>query len=81
MRIDDDSSIQLYEGEVFLHEKQDPDNIWRTITLRLKSGAIVTVQRHFRQIGPNIRRPDGSKIETYYNREDNSVTPKLRPKD
>ena len=67
MRINPDSSIQLEEGEKFINECQDPGNIWRTSTLTLKSGAIVTVQRHFSQIGPIIIRPDGSVISTHVN--------------
>lgn len=73
MRITPNSSILLDEGEVFYEERQDKDNVWRTIKLGLRSGAIVTVQRHFSQIGPNISLPDGSLIQTTV--KDGAVVP------
>jgi hypothetical protein len=75
MHINKDSSIQLEEGEVFLEERQDPRNIWRTSRLRLASGAYVTVQRHFSQIGPIVRRRDGSYIDTWLDGETGAVVP------
>lgn len=69
MKINSNSSIELEEGETFVHERQDPDNIWRTSTLTLKTGAIVTVQRHFSQIGPTIRQPNGFGLATQVNSE------------
>lgn len=59
------SSIYLEEGEEWLGERQDPDNICRTSTVRLPTGCLVTVQRHFSQIGPGVYRPDGSRINTH----------------
>jgi hypothetical protein len=73
MHINKNSSIQLDEGEQFLSERQDEGNIWRTIKLRLASGGIVTVQRHFSQIGPVILRPDGTHIDTHLDRATGSV--------
>jgi hypothetical protein len=64
MHINPDSSVQLDEGEVFIEERQDEGNIWRTITLLMPTGAHVKVQRHFSQIGPNVFRLDGRQIPT-----------------
>lgn len=64
MRINSDSSIQLDEGEIFVEERQDEGNIWRTSKVLMPTGAVVTIQRHFSQIGPNISLPDGSLIQT-----------------
>jgi hypothetical protein len=75
MHINKDSSIQLEEGEEFVNERQDDDNIWRIITLQMPTGARVTVQRHFRQIGPIVRRRDGSYIGTHLDRETYTVVP------
>ena len=58
------SHIYLEEGEEFLGERQDPDNICRTSTIRLPTGCLVTVQRHFSQIGPEIFYPDGRHMIT-----------------
>lgn len=65
MKINPNSSIELDEGERFIEERQDADNIWRTIKLELKSGAVVQVKRHFSQIGPTITKPDGSNLDTH----------------
>jgi hypothetical protein len=64
MHINPDSSVQLDEGEMFVEERQDEDNVWRTSTLLLASGAVVTVKRHFTQIGPTIIRPNGEYVNT-----------------
>jgi hypothetical protein len=64
MKIHPNSSVELDEGEKFIEERPDPDNIWRTMTFVLPSGAWVTVQRHYSQIGPLVKDPLGKPITT-----------------
>lgn len=73
MHINERGSVQLEEGETFVNERQDDDNIWRIATFTLVNGAEVTLKRHFSTIGPCVYRPDGTKINTDYDRAQNCV--------
>lgn len=69
------SAVSLEEGDSFVEERQDDDNIWRIGTYLLASGAKVLVWRHFSQIGPLILDPEGKRVETELNRETYTVVP------
>lgn len=65
MRINDHGHIYLDEDDRFIDERQDADNIMRISTIRLPNGALVTVERHFSTIGPNVYDAKGKKMDTY----------------
>ena len=69
------SSIQLEEGEVFIEERQDENNVFRISTVLLNNGCQVKVARHFSQIGPVVYKPDGGRLDTHLNRETYTVVP------
>lgn len=64
MIIHPNSSVELDEGEKLIEERPDRDNIWRTMTFELATGAKVTLQRHFSQIGPLVKDHLGEPIST-----------------